>query len=81
MTVRQPETMKGETNMPVGIGAIHVKKERGRMVVIGKGMTPKGKAYIKERKPLLSKSPQESRFKDELEKAVAEILLYQPSLM
>lgn len=60
--------------MAIGIGHIHVKKERGVMVVVGKGQTPKGKAYIKKTAKLKAKSPADPLFKDELAAAITEIL-------
>lgn len=60
--------------MAAGIGAIHVKKERGVMVVVGRGQTPRGKAYIKKSIPLNAKSPADPKFKSELEQAVEEML-------
>lgn len=60
--------------MAAGIGQIHVKKERGVMVVVGKGATPRGKAYIKKRTALKVRSPLDPMFKDELAAAIAEML-------
>lgn len=59
--------------MAIGIGAVHVKKERGVMVVVGKGQTPKGKAYIKDRKQLKAKSSKDPNFKAELALAIEEM--------
>ena len=60
--------------MTVGIGQVHVKKERGVMVVVGRGQTPKGKAYIQARRALKVKSPSDPKFKDELAEAIALML-------
>jgi len=56
--------------MAAGIGQVHVKNERGVMVVIGKGQTPRGKAYIKKRETLTVKNPSDPKFKDELAAAI-----------
>lgn len=60
--------------MAAGIGQVHVKKERGVLVVIGKGATPRGKSYIKQRAALKAKAPSDPLFKDELAAAISEML-------
>lgn len=60
--------------MPAGIGQVHVKKERGVMVVIGKGQTPRGKAYIKAQETLKAKSPRDPLFKSEMKEAIEKML-------
>lgn len=60
--------------MPVGIGQIHVKKERGVLVVIGRGQTPKGKAYIRKQVKLTALAPSDPIFKGELAAAIMDIL-------
>lgn len=60
--------------MAAGIGQVHVKKERGVLVVVGRGQTPKGKAYIKQRAKLSVKSPLDPAFKGELALAIAKML-------
>lgn len=60
--------------MTAGIGQVHVKKERGTMVVVGRGQTPKGKAYIRARRALHVKSPLDPTFKGELADAIAKML-------
>lgn len=60
--------------MAAGIGQIHVKKERGLLVVVGKGATPRGKSYIKKTAKLKVKSPSDPMFKDELAAAIKKML-------
>lgn len=59
--------------MASGIGQVHVKKERGVLVVVGKGATPRGKSYIKKTENLKAKSPSDPLFKDELAVAIKEL--------
>lgn len=60
--------------MPAGIGQVHVKKVRDVMVVVGRGQTPRGKAYIKKRTALSVKAPSDPKFKGQLAFAIEEML-------
>lgn len=65
--------------MSAGIGAVHVKREHGVMVVTGRGQTPKGKAFIKKTAQLKAKSPGDPNFKGEMAQAIAEMLPQTPA--
>lgn len=53
---------------------IAVKKERGHMVVIALGRTPRGQSYIKGRKVLVAQGVRDPDFKREMDAAVKELL-------
>ena len=59
--------------MPSTINTIHVKKERGKLVVQGIGKTPRGKGYILKTIALDAKTPADPAFKSQLAEAVKQM--------
>lgn len=60
--------------MAAGIAQIHVRKHKGHMEVQGFGMTSRGSKYIKSTVYLDATTPDAPGFKDELLRAVKEML-------
>lgn len=60
------------------IGQVHVKRERGKLTVIGMGQTPRGQRFIKERVVLNALDTQDPDFKTELAAAVKKMLPESP---
>lgn len=60
--------------MNTSANAIQVKKERGHMVVTSIGRTPRGTKYLKQSIRLSVSSPADPGFKDELARAVTELV-------
>ena len=63
-----------EVTMTSGVGQVHVKRQRGKLVVIGFGVSPKGQKYIRASEEIAAKSPADPKFKGELATAVAKLL-------
>lgn len=59
--------------MASSINTIHVKRQRGKLVVQGDGRTVKGKRYIVQTVELTAKTPADPNFKSELAAAVAQL--------
>lgn len=57
-----------------GIGTIHVRPQRGKLVVQGDGKTPRGQRFIKETEALAVKSMADPNFKAQLSAAVNKML-------
>lgn len=60
--------------MANGIGQIHVRKQKGKMVVTGFGQTPRGQKFVKEAIILEVTSPADKKFKGELLAAVEKLI-------
>jgi hypothetical protein len=60
--------------MPYGFGTIHVKRERGALVVQGDGKTPRGGSYIRATKVLKASQMGSKTFKGDMAIAVDEML-------
>lgn len=59
--------------MTVGIAQIHVKRQRGKLVVQGMGQTPRGQKYIKRSEDIAAPKMTDKEFKAELATAVAKL--------
>ena len=60
--------------MANGIGTVEVRRERGKVIVQGKGRTPRGTQYIKSKQALDVKRVSDPGFKEELAAAVDKLL-------
>lgn len=60
--------------MANGIGQVHVRKQRGQLVVIGFGQSPRGQKFIRDYHSLEAASPADPKFKGELKAAVEKLL-------
>ena len=60
--------------MTVGIAQIHVKRQRGKLVVQGMGQTPKGQKYIKASEELSVSNIGDKDFKAQMSAAVGKLL-------
>ncbi len=60
--------------MANGIGTVHVRRQRGKLVVQGDGKTPRGQSYIKETDALTASSMSDPAFKGQMGQAVDKML-------
>lgn len=60
--------------MSNGLGTIHVRKQRGHIVIQGDGKTPRGQRYIKQTVALKTSSITSPDFKGQMTAAVKEIM-------
>lgn len=65
--------------MPKQNATIHVKRERGRLVVIGYAQTPRGQKFISNRVVLECRSTRDPNFKAQVSAAVKAISPEGPS--
>jgi len=56
-----------------GVAQLHIKRERGVMVLIAYGQTPRGSKYRKGTVPFVATDTQSPGFKSEISSAVKEI--------
>lgn len=59
--------------MPHRYGQVHVKRQRGKLVVIGFGQTPRGQKFIRKVEPVDAPRTADKNFKDDLTTAVAKL--------
>lgn len=59
--------------MSKGIASVHVRRQRGRLVVQGQGQTPRGQRFIRDTKELRVQKVSDKDFKTEMATAVDEI--------
>lgn len=59
--------------MSNGIGQVHVRKQRGKMVVQVMGQTPTGQSFIKQTAKLKAKSGHDPKLKEEILSAVEKL--------
>lgn len=60
--------------MTSGISAIHVKRQRGKVVVLAMGQTPRGQRYLKHMGVLKEELLTDSSLKTSLKIAIDEIM-------
>lgn len=60
--------------MANGIVEVHAKQVRGRMMIIGKGKTPRGQSYIANLAELQAPDLADKAFKSEAKAAVRKML-------
>lgn len=62
--------------MANGITSIEVRKQRGKVQVLGMAQTPKGQKYIRDRVELEVKDSRDPKFKSEMAAAITQ--MYDP---
>ncbi len=60
--------------MTSGIAAIHVKRQRGKVCVLGMGQTPRGQRYLAEIAVLSAERIEDLSFKAGLATAIKQIM-------
>lgn len=60
--------------MAAGIGTVEIKKQRGKMNVLGLGKTPRGQRYIKQAIIIEASQKDRERFDAEVTAAVEKLL-------
>lgn len=60
--------------MTNGIGTIHVRRQRRKLVVQGDGKTPRGQSFIRSYKEMTTPSMRDAEFKAEMTGIVEEML-------
>lgn len=60
--------------MAKGIGTVEIRRERGKLVLQGKGQTPRGTKYIKAIEDIATKRVSDPEFKEEMAAAVGKLL-------
>lgn len=60
--------------MASGIGTVEIRREHGKVTVLGKGSTPRGTQFIREKESLEVERISDKAFKDEMAAAVEKLL-------